>query len=121
MNLFQIASKHGIPEEKADTSTSASETPHCWAMVGDTYMKLGEIEMKIWNTCKSQYDELLKGLVRSEENIAQIVGEHHSGKCSCEPYDDGFICCARCKECEDIAKALANSTEIVTQQSTREG
>ena len=46
MNLFDIASKHGIPEEN--------------------YFKGA-------NAMKAQYDELLKGLVVDEEAIAKII------------------------------------------------
>jgi len=82
VSLYDIASKHGIPEEKKETSL---------------------IRVDLWakgaNVMKAQYDELLKGLVVSEEAIYSILYHLESDR--------------KLTIKENHAKALANSTEII--------
>ena len=87
MNLYDIASKHGIPEEKeeSDLCTPTEEYSHYWYNIGA-------------NAMKAQYDELLKGLVVSEEAAIKLAEKVF--------FDT--------ESPIDVAKALANSTEIVT-------
>lgn len=93
MTIYEIiASKHGIPEEK--------EAP----VLNSESAMLQNLEVMAANAMKAQYDELLKGLVVDEEAVVKILCKHWR----IDTIINGSI--------NSLAKALANSTEIIRRE-----
>ena len=98
MYLYDIASKHGIPENRkyldleADIKTENEYVRHKERVDGA-------------NAMKAQYDELLKGLVVDEEVLAKMLSDLYAPQRLNAYFDH-----------EGVAKALANSTEIIRKK-----